>query len=113
MGELDDFTLNILCNTEVIEIDQDPLGKQGYPVIINYETEIWKKELYDGSIAVGMFNRAELPQKVTFSLKDLNLKGRYKARDLWRQKDLGTIKNSYSAKIPRHGVKLLRLYQKK
>jgi len=113
MGELDDFTLNILCNTEVIEINQDPLGKQGYPVIINYETEIWKKELYDGSIAVGMFNRAELPQKVTFSLKGLNLKGRYKIRDLWRQKDLGTIKNSYSAKIPRHGVKLLRLYPKK
>ncbi|MCK4888067.1 MAG: glycoside hydrolase family 27 protein, partial [Planctomycetes bacterium] len=112
MGELDDFTLNILCNTEVIEIDQDPLGKQGYPVIINYETEIWKKELYDGSIAVGMFNRAEIPQKITFSLKDLNLKGRYKARDLWRQKNLGTIKDSYSAKVPRHGVKLLRLFPK-
>jgi len=112
MGELDDFTLNILCNAEVLEVNQDPLGKQGYPIVIDYETEIWKKDLHDGSIAVGMFNRSEIAQKVTFSLKDLNLKGQYKIRDLWRQKDIGTIKKSYSSKIPRHGVKLLRLFPK-
>jgi len=28
MAKLDAFTLNVLCNHEVIEIDQDPLGKQ-------------------------------------------------------------------------------------
>lgn len=112
MGALDDFTFNILCNAEVLEINQDPLGKEGYPAIMNYETEIWRKDLYDGSIAIGMFNCSEIQQKVTFNLKDLNLKGQYKARDLWRQKDLGTIKDSYCSKIPRHGVTLLRLYPK-
>ncbi len=112
MGALDDFTVNILCNAEVLEIDQDPLGKQGFPVVINYENEIWKKELYDGSIAVGMFNCSEIAQEVTFNLKDLNLKGQYKVRDLWRQKDLGKIKDTFSEQIPRHGVILLRLYKK-
>ena len=112
IAQLDDFTKNILCNAEVIEINQDQLGKQGYPVITKNETEIWKKDLYDGSIAIGMFNLAELPQKVTLNLKDLNLKGQYKMRDLWRQKDIGTIKNTYSKIIPRHGVILLRLYPK-
>lgn len=29
MGRLDEFTLNVLCNSEVIDIDQDSLGKQG------------------------------------------------------------------------------------
>ncbi|HOH30215.1 MAG TPA: glycoside hydrolase family 27 protein, partial [Candidatus Hydrogenedentes bacterium] len=29
MTRLDAFTLNVLCNPEVIDIDQDPLGKQG------------------------------------------------------------------------------------
>jgi alpha-galactosidase len=29
MDHLDDFTLNVLCNSEVIEVDQDALGKQG------------------------------------------------------------------------------------
>ena len=28
MATLDAFTLNVLCNAEVIEVDQDPLGKQ-------------------------------------------------------------------------------------
>ena len=28
MAKLDAFTLNVLCNAEVIEVDQDPLGKQ-------------------------------------------------------------------------------------
>ena len=27
MTRLDEFTLNILCNTEVIEVNQDPLGQ--------------------------------------------------------------------------------------
>ena len=112
MGALDDFTINILCNAEVLEINQDQLGKQGCPVVTNYETEIWKKDLYDGSIAIGMFNCSEIAQEVTLNLKDLNLKGQYKARDLWRQKDIGSIKDSYSKKIPRHGVILLRLYPK-
>ncbi|MBI3278895.1 MAG: alpha-galactosidase, partial [Acidobacteria bacterium] len=29
MNSLDEFTLNVLCNAEVIEIDQDALGRQG------------------------------------------------------------------------------------
>ena len=28
MAKLDPFTLNVLCNHEVIEVNQDPLGKQ-------------------------------------------------------------------------------------
>ena len=28
MAKLDEFTLNVLCNAEVIDVDQDPLGKQ-------------------------------------------------------------------------------------
>ena len=112
LSELDDFTINLICNAEVIEIDQDQLGKEGYPVITKNESEIWKKDLYDGSIAIGMFNLAEFPQKVTLNLKDIDLKGQYKMRDLWRQKDIGTIKNSYTTEIPRHGVTLLRLYPK-
>ena len=45
MTRLDEFTLNVLCNPEVIEIDQDPLGKQGTPVVRGEDREIWKKEL--------------------------------------------------------------------
>ena len=29
MAQLDDFTLSLLTNDEVIEVNQDPMGKQG------------------------------------------------------------------------------------
>ena len=29
MAQLDDFTISLLTNNEVIEVNQDPLGKQG------------------------------------------------------------------------------------
>ena len=34
MTRLDDFTLNVLCNAEVIGVDQDPLGRQARMVRI-------------------------------------------------------------------------------
>jgi alpha-galactosidase len=56
---LDEFTLSLLSNDEVIEVDQDPLGKPGCRVSRTGDTEVWKRELEDGTIAVGLFNRGE------------------------------------------------------
>jgi alpha-galactosidase len=93
----------------VIEIDQDPLGKQGFPVSSSDEAEVWKKEMEDGSIAVGLFNLAETEQEVSGAWDSLGIKGPHRARDLWRQKDLGTVEGKVSARIGRHGVALFRL----
>jgi alpha-galactosidase len=110
MNRLDDFTLNVLCNAELIEVNQDPLGKQGYPVIEEEEKEIWKKTMEDGSVAVGLFNRGETEQKITLKFSEIEMKGKYKLRDLWRQKDLGIFENKFETKVPQHGVMMLRLY---
>ncbi len=111
MTRLDEFTLNILCNPEVIEIDQDSAGIQGRPIIINKEQnyEVWMKPLQDGSIAVGIFNLDEIEQTITIYWKDLGLSATQKVRDLWRQKDLGTHTESFTTTIPRHGVSLLKV----
>lgn len=37
MARLDRFTLNVLCNSEVIDVDQDPLGKQARSVTTEAE----------------------------------------------------------------------------
>ena len=56
MAKFDPFTLNVLCNHEVIEVNQDPLGKQA-KIIRKSDTEfVLAKEMEDGSIAVGLFN---------------------------------------------------------
>lgn len=110
MARLDDFTLNLLCNAEVIEVNQDPLGRQGRPVIIRGSQQIWTKQMEDGSLVVGLFNRDEIEQTVTLQWKDIDIKGRRRVRDLWRQKNLGTFKDKFQTNIPRHGVSLIRLY---
>ncbi len=109
MTRLDPFTLNVLCNPEVIDIDQDPLGKQGFPVVQEDGFEVWTKPLEDGSLAVGLFNTQELPRELTLDFAAVGLKGKRQLRDLWRRQDLGEFENTFTATIPRHGVCLLRV----
>ncbi len=122
--QLDDFTLNLLTNDEVIEINQDPLGRPGSMVVEKDGVQIRVKQLHDGSCAVGLFHVGdygktpqsyfrwgdEKPTSFTFHLKHAGLTGKWKLRDVWRQKDLGVFENTFSAEIPHHGVILLRLY---
>jgi alpha-galactosidase len=108
---LDDFTLSLLTNDEVIEVDQDPLGKPGFRVSKNGDLEVWIRHLEDGSHAVGLFNRGENEAKVNASWKDLGISGEQKVRDLWRQKDIGTFKDNFTTSVGRHGVVFLRLWR--
>ena len=107
---LDDFTLSLLTNDEIIEVDQDPLGKSGYRVSKIEDMEVWIKHLEDNSVAVGLFNRGKEPVKVTALWSDLGIKGKQKVRDIWREKDLGTFDEKYSASVERHGVVMLRMW---
>jgi alpha-galactosidase len=110
MTQLDPFTLNLLENDEVLAVDQDPLGKEATTVAKNGETRVYAKDLADGSKAVGIFNLGEMETPVTVNWSDLGLKGKLHVRDLWRQKNLGKFKNSFSATVPRHGVVLIKVW---
>src|SRR5581483_5266440 len=48
MTHLDDFTLSLLSNDEVLAVDQDPLGKQAAQTVVDGRRQIWVKELADG-----------------------------------------------------------------
>jgi len=110
MDKLDDFTLNILCNAEVIEVDQDPLGRQAQIIAQTDEYFIMAKDMEDGSKAVGLFNTTETAINIAVSWKDLGIEGPRRVRDLWRQKNLGTFKNHFETKVPRHGVSFVRIF---
>lgn len=103
------FTLDMLTNKEVIAVDQDPLGKQGYPVVQEGPFEVWMKSMQDGSVVVGLFNRSKEQDRMTVRFAHINLQGRAVVRDLWLHKDLGAFQNSFSAYVPAHGVVLVRL----
>ncbi len=110
LTQLDDFTLNLLTNDEVLEVNQDPLGQQARRMSQDGSLEVWAKNMYDGSTAVGLFNRGEMPNTVTANWSDLNVSGKLRVRDLWRQKDLGTFEDTFEAEVPRHGVVMVRLF---
>jgi alpha-galactosidase len=110
MGKLDSFTLNVLCNPELIAVDQDPLGQCAAVVELTDETFLMVKNMSDGSTAVGLFNRGEVPAGVTLPWSVAGLQGTQRIRDLWRQKDLGTADRHFTATVPRHGVVVVRLW---
>ena len=107
---LDDFTLNLLTNDEVIDVDQDPLGKPGRRAAKNGDLEVWSRPMADGSLAVGLFNRGEGLKVITADWQDLGLRGPQRVRDLWRQKDVGTADGKFEAAVGRHGVVLVRMW---
>ncbi|WP_372776168.1 NPCBM/NEW2 domain-containing protein [Mangrovibacterium sp.] len=112
MEKLDDFTLNLLTNDEVIAVNQDPLGKQAACVYTIGELRIYTKALEDGSYAVGFCNFGIDIAEISFSEFDkLGIQGVQSVRDIWRQKDIANIntqKDALPLEVPVHGVLLYK-----
>lgn len=113
MTQMDDFTKGLLTNAEVIDINQDPLGKQASRISKDGPGEVWARPLEDGSVAIALFNRGPLPLTVKADLEACGVNGSgLIIRDVWRQKDIGTASATYEAEIPRHGAMFVRVYKK-
>ncbi|MEO8773780.1 MAG: NPCBM/NEW2 domain-containing protein [Gelidibacter sp.] len=107
--DMDDFTRSLLTNDEVIDVNQDPLGRQAGRIYEKDGVEVWAKDLEDGSKAVGLFNRNANSETVMATWNSLEISGNHIARDLWRQRDEGVFSDTFSAIVPAHGVKLITL----
>jgi alpha-galactosidase len=108
--QMDAFTLSLLTNDEVLAIDQDELGREADQAVVDGTRQVWVKELADGSRAVGLFNLGDEAQEVSVTWAQLGLAGPQRARDLWRQQELGTMADRYTVSVGRHGVALVRLW---
>ncbi|HTI94607.1 MAG TPA: putative Ig domain-containing protein [Puia sp.] len=109
LGHVDNFTLNLLTNDEVLAIDQDSLGISARQIIKADSFQVWEKKLADGSIAVGFFNTATRYQAVPVDREKLGLTGYDRIRDLWRQQEISL--SAVMDKIPPHGVRLLKFWK--
>lgn len=114
-------TREILTNREVIAIDQDSLGIQGYRYTAADSVEIWVKPLVDEGWAVCFLNRSSRKQKIDFdwsknviaddvSNRTLNTnKASYRIRDIWAKKNIGSTRKRLVAEIASHDVLMVRL----
>ena len=107
----------ILTNTEVIAVDQDPLGVQGRVTLDRgYGLQLWSKPLADGSVAVAVFNQRADSLNADVRWADVGLSpGPAAVRDLWAHQDLGihedtgAFETRFRTRVAPHGVVMLRL----
>ena len=121
LRDMSSEVIDILTNKELIAIDQDPLGIQGFKYLVKDNWEIWAKPLDKGDLALCFLNRTLEPVKVDLDWKKYPVKddefhyyylfneNEYKIRDLWSKKEIGTTAKPFSTQIGAHDVIVLRL----
>jgi alpha-galactosidase len=121
LRKMSEETRSVLTNREVIAVDQDSAGIEGFQYRNEDSLETWVRPLKNGNWALCFLNRGSRSKTVSFnwqtemiadtlSKQELSAKaGAYKVRDLWLKKDLGTTKKPLTANIAPHDVLMVRL----
>lgn len=108
LTKLDDKTLTLLTNKEVIHLIMD--SKDAVQIRRDDYHAIWlSKDNNDGSSYIAFFNLSDETQTLSIHLKELEVNYRVLVRDLWKHKDLETIENIIIVTIPAHGAVLYKL----
>lgn len=114
-------TKEILTNAEVLAVDQDRLGVQGFRAYKLGELEVWAKPLSGGNLAVAFLNRGAGTASLRFDWREHRIedlvsktdfdfrKATYQLRNLWTHKAIGSTKTDLLLKVPAHDVVMLRL----
>ncbi|GAA2010947.1 RICIN domain-containing protein [Catenulispora yoronensis] len=99
--------LALLTNDEVLGVDRT--GRPAHPVVSGAPEQTWWASNGDGSYTVGLFNLSGSAATVSANFADLGFNGGATVRDLWSHSNLGTFTGSFSASVPSHGSRLLRV----
>ncbi len=112
----------ILTNKEVIAIDQDKAGMEGFQYKNKDSLEVWVKPLENDDWAVCFLNRSHKSMQVNFNWKDevvtdtlfnktMNAKEHtYTIKNLWTHSTtVGNTQKPFSAMLASHDVIVLRL----
>ncbi|GAB2284972.1 Alpha-galactosidase 1 [Dionaea muscipula] len=103
-------TMEIIGNSEVISVNQDPLGIQAKKVRMEGDLEVWAGPLSGYRVALLLVNRGStLPDNITAHWDDIGIppKSVVRARDIWRHKylrqklvgNLTVVVNPHAAKM--------------
>lgn len=101
-------TRRILLNKEIIAIDQDPLGKAAERVVKTDDYQVFLRPLSGDRYAIAILNTSDKARNISVSFKELSLPNRYKVRDVWAHKDLGS-RTKWSGKVASHETKVFVL----
>ena len=102
----DDFTLSLLTNREILDINQFSTG--GHPVVDEKNYKLWACTCKDGQTAVAVFNTGDEPVKSKIDLSLLGIE-KASARDLWAHKELGSFDGAIPVSLDAHGSAVYKL----
>jgi alpha-galactosidase len=111
---LSSTSVSMLQNSQVIAIDQDSLGAQGYLVSgLGTTAQVWVKPLANGDRAVALLNEdGSSSQQITTSTTAVgmpaNASGNYTLQDVWANQTTTTT-GTISANVPASAVVLYRV----
>lgn len=107
VNQIDEFLLSVLCNEEVIAINQDAAFDAAKPYLLLEEGDkmvhIWKRRLENGDYAYAIFNLGKTEATSTIYFEES-----CNVRNVWAKEDLGTFKN-YTCITKPHTVQLIRV----
>lgn len=109
LRNMSDDTRAILTNKNLIAIDQDPLGRQGYRVSMKEGLEVFVKPLQGGDTAVCLLNRGDQEKQLDFAWKEYGIGSGHSIKDLWKDRQTGTTDTRFRGTLGRHQVIVLRL----
>lgn len=116
-------TIKTLSNKEVIAVNQDKLGIQGFRFTNEDDLEVWIKPLENNAWAMTFVNMKDEPVEINFDWtkhdigddingKYLKVKEQtYKIRDLGNHKDFGDTSKVLKTNIGVHDVFMIKVYQ--
>jgi len=101
---MDETTKSILMNKDIIAIDQDPVGKQGFRVYRHDGLEAFKKPLSGDRVAIAFLNRNSTIKKIIVSNKELELdpEAKFAVYDVWKHTESKQIPGFLSANLKPH-----------
>ncbi|SFW72875.1 carbohydrate-binding protein [Amycolatopsis australiensis] len=101
---------DILKNTDVIALDQDPLGKQATVLSANGGLVVYSKVLANGDRAVALSNETAATATIstTASATGIGSAPSYTLKDLW-SKAVRSTSGAISASVPSHATVLYRV----
>ena len=108
--------MELLKNTELIALDQDPLCQQAYVAKREGETYVLVKDLETahGLVrAVAFLNTEDGERMMSVDLADIELAGKTAVRDLFERKDLAPVEGKLSVSVPGHATRIYRLTAEK
>lgn len=108
LSKLTPFDRDMLCNDEILALNQDASGIQEMKMTEvkagNVWTRIYTRPLSDGSTAAAYFNLGDETADMTLSLD-----GVVQARDLWAKENLSNARGVLTLTLEPHTVRIVRL----